>query len=157
MSAAVLENLALTCRPEAFLPFQLEDAFSSAFLLQLIRSISPSLVPDDSWRSNIYTVLDQMIAQGSLVAPLRKRELCQLESMMASMTPSSNPAMTPPTSTDAHRSDEIDDSIIHADGVGFEHGWDMFLDDGGMGLSAQELLDLAEQLDVDYLISTSDI
>lgn len=102
-------------------------------------------------------VLDQMIAQGSLVAPLRKLELGQLESMMASMTPASNPVMTPPASTNAHAGPAIDDTTIHAEGLTSEHGWDIFEDDGGMGLSAQELLDLAEQLDVDYLINTNDI
>ncbi|EEY17191.1 conserved hypothetical protein [Verticillium alfalfae VaMs.102] len=70
---------------EAFLPFQLEDAFSSAFILYLIRAITPALIQDNNWTENIRSVLDKMISKGSIVAPLRKLELSQLEMQRWSM------------------------------------------------------------------------
>lgn len=81
---------------EAFLPFQLEDAFSSAFLLHLLRTVAPSPLHDDSWCDNIQCILDKMISKGSLEAPLRKLELSQLEHIMTPLTPGGGDPMTPP-------------------------------------------------------------
>lgn len=136
---------------EAFLPFQLDDVFSSAFLLQLIGNIIPSLIPDDSWKKNASKILDRMIAQGSIVAPLRKLELSQLESMMLCMTPKDNQPLTPsPSAANDHPS--LGQGLMNGP-LDAEHGW-VFDDEGGMGLSPRELLDLAEQLDVDFLMNS---
>lgn len=145
---------------EAFLPFQLEDAFSSAFLLYLIRVISPSLLHDDSWCENIKCVLDKMISKGSLVAPLRKLELSQLEHIMSALTPVGEEPPTPPPTSAAHHHSQ------HHHGHGHEHGsfldqmeeagWDIFDTSGMGGLSPQALLDLAERLDVEDLIQSVD-
>jgi hypothetical protein len=72
---------------EAFLPFQLEDAFASAFILHLMQAISPMLVRGHTWRDDIDCVLDKMISKGSIVAPLRKAELRQLELNMRAFAP----------------------------------------------------------------------
>ncbi|KAK1708865.1 fungal-specific transcription factor domain-containing protein [Colletotrichum lupini] len=145
---------------EAFLPFQLEDAFSSAFLLYLIRVISPSLLHDDSWCENIKCVLDKMISKRSLVAPLRKLELSQLEHIMSALTPVGEEPPTPPPTSAAHHHSQ------HHHGHGHEHGsfldqmeeagWDIFDTSGMGGLSPQALLDLAERLDVEDLIQSVD-
>ncbi|KAF7563413.1 hypothetical protein G7046_g724 [Stylonectria norvegica] len=140
---------------EAFLPFQLEDAFSSAFILSLIHAISPSLVQDDSWRNNVTTVLDRMIAQGSLVAPLRKLELNQLESITDSLTPYEKQPPTPIQGDDPPQRHEA--AILGHDSRGIEIGWDQFVDTGMMGLSPTELLELAEQLNVDLMIDSEAI
>ncbi|KAK1688938.1 fungal-specific transcription factor domain-containing protein [Colletotrichum godetiae] len=147
---------------EAFLPFQLEDAFSSAFLLYLIRVISPSLLHDDSWCENIKCVLDKMISKGSLVAPLRKLELSQLEHIMSALTPVGEEPPTPPPTSAAHHQSQNH----HGHGHGHEHGsfldqmeeagWDIFDTSGMGGLSPQALLDLAERLDVEDLIQSVD-
>ncbi|KAK2038465.1 fungal-specific transcription factor domain-containing protein [Colletotrichum somersetense] len=151
---------------EAFLPFQLEDAFSSAFLLHLVRVISPSLIQDDTWCENITSVLDKMISKGSLVAPLRKLELSRLEHIMSALTPPAEEPPTPPPSSSAnphqhHHHHHHHHHHGHEQGSSFldqmeEAGWDIF-DTGCMGgLSPQALLDLAERLDVEDLIQSVD-
>ncbi|KAH8879811.1 fungal-specific transcription factor domain-containing protein [Thozetella sp. PMI_491] len=128
---------------EAFLPFQLEDAFSSAFILSLIRVIIPSLLPDDTWRENIHCILDKMISKGSIVAPLRKRELMQLEDTMTSITPGPQYCFTPLLTG----VDRVEMGL--SEGLHHEATWDPFGAAEMVGLLPQELLDLADQLDVD--------
>ncbi|KDN66586.1 putative fungal specific transcription factor domain-containing protein [Colletotrichum sublineola] len=156
---------------EAFLPFQLEDAFSSAFLLHLIRVISPSLIQDDTWCENITSVLDKMISKGSLVAPLRKLELSRLENIMSALTPpAEEPPTPPPSSANPHHHHHQHHNHHHHHHHHHHHGneqgsfldqmeeagWDIF-DTGCMGgLSPQALLDLAERLDVEDLIQSVD-
>ncbi|RSL90143.1 hypothetical protein CEP52_014679 [Fusarium oligoseptatum] len=137
---------------EAFLPFQIEYASSSAFLLHLIPIICPSLLPDYSWRDDVRYVLDTLIAKGSLAAPLRKVELEQLEQKLSALTPPSDVA-SPQLPAEVH-----DNQLEHA---GAEHvqphapdemGWDLFAANAMAGLTPGELLDLAEQLDVDSFL-----
>ncbi|CAJ0548658.1 Ff.00g022710.m01.CDS01 [Fusarium sp. VM40] len=144
---------------EAFLPFQIEYASSSAFLLHLIPIICPSLLSDDSWRDDARYVFDTLIAKGSLIAPLRKVELEQLEQKLSALTPTSNVA-TPqlPTETNEeideheetqeHEAEEEDIQTHLQD----ETGWDLFAANAMAGLTPGELLDLAEQLDVDSFL-----
>ncbi|TKW48324.1 hypothetical protein CTA1_10153 [Colletotrichum tanaceti] len=165
---------------EAFLPFQLEDAFSSAFLLYLMRVISPSLLQDDAWCDNIKCVLDRMVAKGSLVAPLRRLELSQLEHIMSALTPAGEEPPTPAPSTaqqhqhphphphhQQHGQQQQQQHVQHNQHHGsHEHGsfldqmeeagWDIFDTSGMGGLSPQALLDLAERLDVEDLIQSVD-
>ncbi|KAF5659020.1 heterokaryon incompatibility het-6 [Fusarium heterosporum] len=137
---------------EAFLPFQIEYASSSAFLLHLIPIIYPSLLSDDSWRDDARYVFDTLIAKGSLIAPLRKVELEQLEQKLSALTPTSD-IVTPQIAVEVNEqhgehgieADE-DDSQTH---VPNETGWDLFASNAMAGLTPGELLDLAEQLDVD--------
>ncbi|RHZ43053.1 ADP-ribosylglycohydrolase family protein [Aspergillus thermomutatus] len=134
---------------EAFLPFQLEDAFSSAFLLHVIRVVAPSLVHDDSWCENIQCILDKMISKGSSsVAPLRKLELTQLEQLLAPLTPVYDP-LTIPLQADDDRPGYSTDRVAGLATASEEPGWDFFNTDMTVGISPTQLLDLAAQLDVD--------
>jgi hypothetical protein len=144
---------------EAFLPFQIEYASSSAFLLHLIPIICPSLLSDDSWRDDARYVFDTLIAKGSLIAPLRKVELEQLEQRLSALTPASNVA-TPhlPTETSEGigehgetQEQEAEEHDIQAH-LSDETGWDLFAANAMAGLTPGELLDLAEQLDVDSFL-----
>lgn len=142
---------------EAFLPFQLEDAYSSAFVLYLVRTICPFLVPDDNWEENMQSVLDKMISKGSIVAPVRKMELVQLERFMNAFTP---PA--PAGSNAGHGGHGEDHNMsehgpAHDDNlstpltpsvVADEPGWDLFQTDTMIGISPGEMLDLAAQLEL---------
>ncbi|KAF5645376.1 heterokaryon incompatibility protein het-6 [Fusarium sp. NRRL 25303] len=136
---------------EAFLPFQIEYASSSAFLLHLIPIICPSLLSDDSWRDDARYVFDTLIAKGSLIAPLRKVELEQLEQKLAALTPASNIA-TPeePDQVEEHVSvqEEENGEPELDEHVSDETGWDLFAANAMAGLTPGELLDLAEQLDL---------
>lgn len=61
--------------PENFLPFNLENAFSSAFVLGVIDAILPGLVPDQGYVELTNEILDEMISRGNKVAKIRKNEL----------------------------------------------------------------------------------
>ncbi|KAF5020472.1 hypothetical protein F66182_7511 [Fusarium sp. NRRL 66182] len=135
---------------EAFLPFQIEYASSSAFLLHLVPVICPSLLSDHSWRDDVTYVFDILIAKGSLIAPLRKVELEQLEQKLSALTPASN-IVTPELAADIGddgKEYENDNSELQGH-VPSETGWDLFAANAMAGLTPGELLDLAEQLDVD--------
>ncbi|QGI61050.1 hypothetical protein CEK27_005021 [Fusarium fujikuroi] len=136
---------------EAFLPFQIEYASSSAFLLHLIPIICPPLLSDDSWRDDARYVFDTLIAKGSLIAPLRKVELEQLEQKLSALTPASNIA-TPevPNQVEEHVSvqEEENGEPELDEHVSDETGWDLFAANAMAGLTPGELLDLAEQLDL---------
>ncbi|KAF5001520.1 hypothetical protein FGRMN_991 [Fusarium graminum] len=145
---------------EAFLPFQIEYASSSAFLLHLIPIICPSLLSDDSWRGDARYVFDTLIAKGSLVAPLRKVELEQLEQKLSALTPTSD-IVTPQIVAEVNDQDggrdnenEERDSQTH---IPNETGWDLFASNAMAGLTPGELLDLAEQLDVDGFLYQPEI
>ncbi|KAJ3521355.1 hypothetical protein NM208_g13329 [Fusarium decemcellulare] len=138
---------------EAFLPFQIEYASSSAFLLHLIPIICPSLLPDYSWRDDVRYVLDTLIAKGSLIAPLRKVELEQLEQKLSALTPASDietPQLPDEMNDDAQENG--DDGQALQEHVPDETGWDLFAANAMAGLTPGELLDLAEQLDVDSFL-----
>ncbi|KAF5592114.1 heterokaryon incompatibility het-6 [Fusarium pseudocircinatum] len=145
---------------EAFLPFQIEYASSSAFLLHLIPIICPSLLSDDSWRDDARYVFDTLIAKGSLIAPLRKVELEQLEQKLSALTPASNIA-TPEIQTQVEEhanvhEEETREPELH-EHVSDETGWDLFAANAMAGLTPGELLDLAEQLDVDSFLYQPEI
>ncbi|GKU18683.1 unnamed protein product [Fusarium langsethiae] len=135
---------------EAFLPFQIEYASSSAFLLHLIPVIYPSLLSDNSWRDDARHVFDTLIAKGSLIAPLRKLELEQLEQKLSALTPASN-IVSPEISTEIQRNENQDENEgpHPEEHLADETGWDLFAANAMAGLTPGELLDLAEQLDVD--------
>ncbi|ENH69533.1 hypothetical protein FOC1_g10011890 [Fusarium oxysporum f. sp. cubense race 1] len=140
---------------EAFLPFQIEYASSSAFLLHLIPIICPSLLSDDSWRDDARYVFDTLIAKGSLIAPLRKVELEQLEQKLSALTPASN-IVTPEIQTQVEEHGNVQEEENREpelqEHVSDETGWDLFAANAMAGLTPGELLDLAEQLDVDSFL-----
>ncbi|PNP85927.1 hypothetical protein FNYG_00983 [Fusarium nygamai] len=140
---------------EAFLPFQIEYASSSAFLLHLIPIICPPLLSDDSWRDDARYVFDTLIAKGSLIAPLRKVELEQLEQKLSALTPASNIA-TPEIQTQVEEHINVQEEDNREpdlqEHVSDETGWDLFAANAMAGLTPGELLDLAEQLDVDSFL-----
>ncbi|KAM5517935.1 C6 transcription factor, partial [Fusarium oxysporum f. sp. phaseoli] len=140
---------------EAFLPFQIEYASSSAFLLHLIPIICPSLLSDESWRDDARYVFDTLIAKGSLIAPLRKVELEQLEQKLSALTPASN-IVTPEIQTQVEEHGNVQEEENREpelqEHVSDETGWDLFAANAMAGLTPGELLDLAEQLDVDSFL-----
>ncbi|KAJ6164769.1 Transcription factor [Penicillium chermesinum] len=143
-----LQTLADDDLIDAFLPFQIEDASSSAFVLYLIRAIAPSLIPNSTWCDNLECVLDKLIAKGNLAAPLRRRELKQLEQILAPLTPMSTD--TPETTPLQDTHEEID-AFEHID-VGDEFEWDLLGLNPSVSLPPRELLDLADQLDIESIM-----
>lgn len=137
--------------PDAFLPFQIEDASSSAFVLYLIRAIAPSIISNELWCENLECVLDKLVSKGNIAAPLRRLELRHLEHVLAPLTPkiSSNPL--PPNLNEENEGNEP--SMFDQE----EFEWDMLGLNSSVSLPPQELLELADQLDVDGMIQSADI
>ncbi|GIC86025.1 putative C6 transcription factor [Aspergillus udagawae] len=67
---------------ETFLPFDLENLFSSFFILSLISAVLPGSIPDHSYRDMGFSLLDEMIARGNRVAQLRRSEIELLEELV---------------------------------------------------------------------------
>ncbi|KAJ5120736.1 transcriptional regulator family: Fungal Specific TF [Penicillium bovifimosum] len=135
---------------DAFLPFQIEAAFSAGFVLYLMHSITPSLILSDTWCDNLECVLDKLIAKGNLAAPLRKLELRQLKELLAPLTPTlANDSLPPAPLQDEN---EIGEQSYSFDQEEFE--WDMLALKSTVSLPPQELWDLADQLDVDGILQS---
>ncbi|RSL69072.1 hypothetical protein CEP53_002336 [Fusarium sp. AF-6] len=76
---ATLKNLSDADQLDCFIPFQLEEAFSSAFILHVIASVVPAWLQDRPCLPVAYLILNKMIAGGSHGARIRKMELQRLE------------------------------------------------------------------------------
>jgi hypothetical protein len=140
----------LTSCLDSFLPFQLDAAYSSAFILHLIKLISPSLLQDQSWPHDIEYIFDRMIASGSVVAPVRKLELQQLENAMAALIPSTEQSWGL-----APRAGYVQEQNFATDDYFRDPFWHTIASNGVSGLLPQEILDLADRLDVEDVASTS--
>lgn len=113
--------------------------------------IYPSLLPDNSWCDDARYVIDTLIVKGSLVAPLRKLELEQLERKLSALTPTTGNG-TPPQFHD----DDLQEAVIGEatqEHVADETGWDYFAANVMAGLTPGGLLNLAEQFDVNDINS----
>lgn len=135
---------------DAFLPFQIEDASSSAFVLYLIRAIAPSLISNDLWCDNLECVLDKLIAKGNLAAPLRRLELRQLEQILAPLTPRLTNYSLPAASLGDGSDNNEETYTFDQD----EFEWDMLALNPSVSLPPRELLDLADQLDMDSIMQS---
>jgi hypothetical protein len=150
-------TLALTTlTTDAFLPFQIEDVSSSAFVLYLIRAIAPSLISNESWCDDLDCVLDKLILKGNLAAPLRKRELKQLDHMLAPLTPISGSHAVLPMASDEIPGHNRDTYPLDQVDMEEEVEWDLLALNHSVSLPPRELLDLADQLDVDSIIPSMD-
>ncbi|KAJ5537241.1 transcriptional regulator family: Fungal Specific TF [Penicillium frequentans] len=149
-----LQTLADDDLMDAFLPFQIEDASSSAFVLYLIRAIAPSLIPNSTWCDNLECVLDKLIAKGNLAAPLRRRELSQLEQILAPLTPKPLNSPLPPVHFNAPPEEQEEAYAIDQVDVGEEFEWDLLGLNPSVSLPPAELLDLADQLDMERIMQS---
>lgn len=72
----------LTASSEKFLSFDLEQTFSSAFILRLITAIPGFPDHDSSYLKTAFSILDTMIAHGNVVAQYRRQELEKLHEIL---------------------------------------------------------------------------
>ncbi|KAI1877732.1 hypothetical protein JX265_003740 [Neoarthrinium moseri] len=140
---------------EGFLPFQIEDAFSSAFILHLIHFIMPSLLPesDNYWRSDARYTFEKMVSKGSVVAPMRLQELEQLERTLSSLPVQNTPPLGALNADVRVDAPDYSDAAMHEGSVDDAAGWDFFVSDCLGGLSSRDMRDLADQLDMDRVDS----
>ncbi|KAL4813094.1 hypothetical protein BDW67DRAFT_188091 [Aspergillus spinulosporus] len=153
-----LRTLADSDRIEAFLPFQIEDAFASTFLLHIICVIAPTLAPEETWLENADFVMDVLVRKGNLAAPLRKVELECLRRVVRPLTLANAKA----DSSVVRGENGSEGGNTAVAGTVDENGrttgvvpvpdqeldWDIFTVDATVGLEPQELFDLADQLDI---------
>lgn len=147
-------HINLTISTDAFLPFQVEDASSSAFVLYLIRAIAPSLIHNDTWCEHLECVLDKLIAKGNLAAPLRKQELGQLEQILAPLTPKTAHSPLPPVNLHTQIDGSENAYGLENVDVGEEFEWDLLGLNPSVSLPPRELLDLADQLEVENIMQS---
>ncbi|KAJ3940888.1 uncharacterized protein N0V96_008761 [Colletotrichum fioriniae] len=74
--------LAKVLNTRIFPPFDLEQAFSSAFVLTLMTSMPGLSERDNNYMQTTTDILDTMIARGNVVARCRKEELEKLQEML---------------------------------------------------------------------------
>lgn len=161
---------------ETFLPFDLENLFSSFFILSVISAILPDTLPDPSYRDMGYSLLDAMIERGNRVAQLRKSEVELLEELIAPLMRrqgrstgigndnTARPHLATPTSQGRERLTES----VQPSGSGLlgeiggsgipppheisEQDDEIPLDWRGLGLSLDCMLTAADQLNTNNLV-----
>lgn len=73
---------------ENFLPFDLDATFTSTIALLMAATVDPSLIKELApWLSRAFSVLDEMISRGNMVAKLTKIELQQLQDILKRLPP----------------------------------------------------------------------
>lgn len=95
-------------------------------------------------------MLDKLIAKGNLAAPLRRLELKQLEQILAPLTPKLANHSLPQANLDEYN--EINEEPYSFDHEEFE--WDLLGLNSSVSLPPRELLDLADQLDVEGIMQS---
>ncbi|ETI21010.1 hypothetical protein G647_07353 [Cladophialophora carrionii CBS 160.54] len=72
----------------SFLPFDLDAAFTSGIALLMAAKVNSSLVKDPApWLQRSYSVFQEMIYRGNMVAQMTKSELEQLEGILNRVSP----------------------------------------------------------------------
>ncbi|KAI2789435.1 hypothetical protein POX_d04924 [Penicillium oxalicum] len=143
-----LQTLADDDLLDAFLPFQIEDASSSAFVLYLIQAIAPSIVQRDAWRDHLNCVLNALLAKGNPAAPLRRKELRQLEQILAPITPKS-------TSGPIAGDNAVGDFEFESFNMDDAFEWELLGFNSSVSLPPQELSDLADQLAAEGIVHSA--
>lgn len=72
----------LTMSQETFLSFDLEQTFSSGFILTLMAAIPGLPNHDSSYLDTAFSILSTIIAHGNMVAQYRKEELEKLQEIL---------------------------------------------------------------------------
>ncbi|KAE8335674.1 hypothetical protein BDV24DRAFT_171115 [Aspergillus arachidicola] len=153
--------------PETFLPFDLENLFSSFFILSLIAAILPDIIPDPSYRDMGFSLLDDMIARGNRVAQLRKSEIVQLEELVQPLLQPHLQPLTPGSSAkqagDERPSEQVNDSVAVLNAgispaLSVPEASDVVQDDEmhfdwrDCGLSLDQMLSVTDQLNANNLV-----
>ncbi|KAF3019855.1 hypothetical protein E8E14_013454 [Neopestalotiopsis sp. 37M] len=116
----------------SFFFFDLEHGFSAAFVLTIAAAIIPSIVPDFD-ENAIHTIFEYLIRRGSVPAQLRKDELDHLKSLLS------------PLSAENVATPKADQSSAAA--IDVTPSAETIISDAEIGLSATNMLSIAEQLD----------
>ncbi|KAF5024685.1 hypothetical protein F66182_3255 [Fusarium sp. NRRL 66182] len=132
---------------ETFLRFDQDATFTATIALLMASAIDSSLLPDHTpWSQRAYAIFDEMSSRGNLVASMVASELKQLEELLKGFL--ANESMSSVTA------DDFDDSAASVTGYmgpfNFESAEEFNL---GLNyeLSAEQLMDIADSLDINSL------
>lgn len=89
-----------------------------------------------------------------MAAPLRRRELSQLEQILAPLTPKSTNSPLPPVRFNPGGDENEDVYAIDQVDVGDGFEWDLLGLNPSVSLPPRELLDLADQLDMESIMQS---
>ncbi|KAK2776493.1 C6 transcription factor [Colletotrichum kahawae] len=149
-SLRILSTLQSQHLLETFLPFDLEQTFSSAFVLTLMSSIPGLPDLEGNHMKGAFEILDTMIARGNVVARFRKEELEKLQEILR-LTQSQ---FEGPVAA----SDRNEGHLLVNSGGGSDNG---LLQDHGSatgstanGLASEQMLSIAGLLDWEPNLST---
>ncbi|KAF4445876.1 hypothetical protein F53441_10402 [Fusarium austroafricanum] len=154
----ILSSLSEQGLLETFLRFDQDANFTATIALLMAAAIDSSLLPDHTpWTQRAYAIFDEMTSRGNLVANMVASELKQLEGLLKDfLVNDSRPLITTqgantPRQDTLHEIDTTTASITeYNEPFGLESE-----DDFGLGLnyelSAEQLLNIANSLDIDSL------
>ncbi|KAH7133913.1 hypothetical protein EDB81DRAFT_112125 [Dactylonectria macrodidyma] len=134
---------------ETFLPFDLDATFTSTIALLIAAVVDPSLLHDHSpWSQRAYAILDEMDSRGNSMAGMTYSELKMLENLLKRLSP----GWEVPTALEEHASAEIIDTCtageidVQSLDIDFSTEFGLY-----HGLDAEQLMNLADSLDLDSL------
>ncbi|KAH7009725.1 hypothetical protein EDB80DRAFT_412636 [Ilyonectria destructans] len=136
--ATILAQLQQCDLLDAFLPFDLESAFSAAFVLVMASSIHSKLLPQHDWLVDLRRVFDYISLKGNILAGMCKSEVEELTQALSGIDPRLFASAEQPATTPLF--DQMSTSVL---GDPFFEDWNT-----ANGLSGAQILDLAEALEV---------
>ncbi|KAF5001028.1 hypothetical protein FGRMN_1313 [Fusarium graminum] len=154
----ILSSLSEQGLLETFLRFDQDAAFTATIALLMAAAIDSSLLPDHTpWTQRAYALFDEMNSRGNLVANMVASELKQLEGLLREfLVNSDSRSLVPTQETNTPRERLADDmetateESVYAEPFNLDPG-----DEFGLGLnyelSAEQLLNIANSLDIDSL------
>lgn len=151
----------LTTPLESFLPFDLENLFSSFFILSVISAILPDTQPDPdfNYREMGFSLLDDMISRGNRVAQLRKSEVELLEELIQPLVQASTPPVgyenDATSQTPGINAVPTVDSVLPASAlssVDVNQDEDLGFDWRDYGLSLEYMFSVTDQLNANNLV-----
>ncbi|ENH72991.1 Proline utilization trans-activator [Fusarium oxysporum f. sp. cubense race 1] len=155
----ILSSLSEQGLLETFLRFDQDAAFTATIALLMAAAIDSSLLPDHTpWTQRAYGLFDEMNSRGNLVANMVAAELKQLEDLLKGFLTSNDSRPVVATQGSNTPRQGFMNDIDNSTGSVTDYTEPFSLesdDDFGLGLnyelSAEQLLNIANSLDIDSL------
>ncbi|KAM0286661.1 hypothetical protein ACHAO9_008094 [Fusarium lateritium] len=155
----ILSSLSEQGLLETFLRFDQDATLTATIALLMAAAIDSSLLPDHTpWTQRAYALLDEMGSRGNLVATMVASELKQLEGLLRGFLVNNDARSLVPTQENNTPREVLaeDTELITEPVPGYAESFNLdSADEFGLGLnyelSAEQLLNIANSLDIDSL------
>ncbi|EON70068.1 hypothetical protein W97_09334 [Coniosporium apollinis CBS 100218] len=150
---AILSRLREHDLLDTFLPFDLESAFSAAFVLLMASSVHPKLLPQHNWLNTVMEVFDSIVLKGNMLASLRKAEVEELAQILRALD-RGRPSLADKSASSIVMPADAQLSWTPASGnMSLPSLGDPFFDEWNAddGFSGAQIMDLANALDIGVL------